>query len=94
MCLYKSLEADSVSARALVPHVWPLQACLSLLELLASVRTALSLSLRAPLPSRLANEVSGLTFPLTCSTWGSLAIGLLSAGAPNKPIKANDKEPN
>lgn len=32
--------------------------------------------------------------PPTGSTWGFLAIGLLSAGPPNKPIKANDKEPN
>lgn len=73
----------------------PLQGCLSLPELFARFLKALPLSVRSPLPSRLANEVSGLTFPQTYMFHlGIPGYWAIISRGPNKPIKANDKEPN
>lgn len=99
--LYGTLEADPVSAPAMNgTHVVPLmcgylQGCLPLLELLAWFLKALPLSVRSLLPSSLANEVSGLTFPQTYSLHlGIPGYWAMISRGPNKPIKANDKEPN
>lgn len=99
--LYGTLEADPVSASAMNGmHVVPLmcgrlQGCLPLLELQAWFLKALLLSVRSLLPSSLANEVSGLTFPQTYSLHlGIPGYWAIISRGPNKPIKANDKEPN
>lgn len=67
LCLYRSLEADSVSAQVMGTHC-PSRVAVPRLAVPTGtpcLGSHSSAALRAPLPSRLANEVSGLTFPQT-----------------------------